>query len=87
MEAKMARWQGTAAFHIGNKSYKAGQKYADTVGNAQAGDVVYAPFGTAAGISPMLTPLDGAATTLKNASRFAGSPIPCTISGVNSIDA
>jgi len=86
MEVKMARWQGLAAFVIGHKSYKAGTKYADTVGNAVAGDVVYAPFGTSAGISPLLNPLDGAATTLRNASRFASTPIPCTITGVNSID-
>jgi len=82
----MARWQGLAAFVIGHVKYKAGTKYADTVGNAQAGDVVYAPFGTAGGISPMLAPLDGAATALKNASAFSGVPIPCTITGVNSID-
>jgi len=82
----MARWQSTAAFVIGHIKYKAGTKYADTVGNALAGDVVYAPFGTSGGISPMLTPLDGAATALKNSSAFANYPIPCTITGVNSID-
>jgi hypothetical protein len=83
----MARWQGLAAFHINAKLYKAGTKYADTVGNAIAGDIVYAPFGTAGGISPLLAPLDGAATTLRNASVFAATPLPCTITGVNSIDA
>jgi len=82
----MARWQGLAAFVIGQKKYKAGQTYADTSGNALAGDVVYAPFGTAGGISPMLLPLDGAATTLRGSSAFATHPIPCTITGVNSID-
>jgi len=82
----MARWQGLAAFVIGNRKYKAGQTYADTTGNAQAGDVVYAPFGTAGGISPMLVPLDASATSLKNASRFAGQAVPCTITGANSIE-
>ena len=82
----MARWQGLAAFVIAGKKHKAGQTYADTSGNAQAGDVVYAPFGTAAGISPLLNPLDGAATALRNSSAFATTPIPCSITGVNSID-
>jgi len=59
----MARWRGAAAFVICTRKYKAGQTYADTVGNALAGDVVYAPFGSASGLSPMLVPLDGAATT------------------------
>jgi hypothetical protein len=86
MEVKMARWQGLAAFVIGHKKHPAGQKYADTTGNAVAGDVVYAPFGTAGGISPLLVPLDGAATALRNSSVFASYPIPCTITGVNSID-
>ena len=85
MEAEMARWRGQGAFVINHKSYKAGQTYADTAGNAVAGDVVYAPFGTSGGLSPLLVPLDGAATTLKNASRFANDPVPCTITGVNSI--
>jgi hypothetical protein len=82
----MARWQGLAAFVIGHRKYPAGQKYADTVGNALAGDVVYAPFGTSGGISPMLVPLDGAATALRSASAFASYSLPCTITGVNSID-
>jgi len=85
MEDEMARWRGLAAFVIGHRKYPAGQSYADTVGNAVAGDVVYAPFGTSTGISPMLVPLDGAATTLRNASVYSAIPLPCTISGANSI--
>jgi len=81
----MARWQGLGAFVIAHKRYPAGTKYADTVGNAVAGDIVYAPFGTSTGISPLLVPLDGAATTLRNASRFASEPLPAFITGVNSI--
>jgi hypothetical protein len=82
----MARWQGLAAFVVGNKRYKAGTTYADTSGNALPGDVVYAPFGTAGGLSPMLNPLDAAAIALKGGSPFASSTIPCTITGANSID-
>jgi hypothetical protein len=82
----MARWQGLAAFVIGNKKYKAGTTYADTVGNAVGGDVVYAAFGTSGGLSPMLVPLDAPAVALRNGSAFATTPLPCTITGVNSID-
>jgi hypothetical protein len=82
----MARWQGLGAFVLGSRKYKAGTTYADTTGNAIAGDVVYAPFGTSGGISPMLVPLDGAATALRNASAYATHNLPCTITGVNSID-
>jgi len=67
----MPRWRGLGAFVIGHRKYPAGQTYADTVGFAQPGDVVYAPFGTAGGISPMLAPLDAAATALRNASAYA----------------
>ncbi len=82
----MARWQGLGAFYLGSKRYKAGTTYADTAGNALPGDVVYAPFGTSGGISPMLAPLDGAATALRNGSAYATTSLPCTITGTNSID-
>jgi hypothetical protein len=82
----MARWGSTAAFVLNGKRYKAGQTFADTAGSALPGDVVYAPFGSVNGLSPMLVPLDAGAIALKAGSRFAGSQIPCCISGVNSID-
>jgi hypothetical protein len=82
----MARFRSSAAFVIGHARYKAGTTYADTVGNALAGDVVWASCGSSASMSPALIPLDGAATTIKNGSVFAGSVTPATISGVNSID-
>jgi len=78
----MARWQATAAIMIGDKKYKAGQTYADTTGNAVAGDVVWAACATH--VSPCLVPLDGSATTAKNAGAFKLYPVP-TIDGVNSV--
>jgi hypothetical protein len=85
----MARFGSTASFVIntsngGHKKYPAGQTYADTQGNALAGDVVWASVGSSASMSPNLIPLDGAATTIKNASRFANQNNPW-IDGVNSI--
>jgi hypothetical protein len=80
----MARFQSTAAFTVGHAKYKAGTTYADTAGNALPGDVIFPAVGTSAGMSPSLIPLDGAATTIKNGSRFAGQNNPW-IDGVNSI--
>lgn len=81
----MARFGSTASFLVNHKKYRAGQTYADTVGNALAGDVVWAAVGTSAGMSPGLTPLDASATTIMSGSRFANVP-PFRIDGVNSID-
>lgn len=81
----MARFRGLGAFVVGGKRYKAGQAYADTVGNALPGDVVW--LITSANYSPMLAPLDAGATTIKNASVHATANLPCTITGANSIEA
>ena len=80
----MARFGSTAAFIVNHIHYKAGNKYADTVGNAITGDIVWATVGTSAGMSPGLIPLDGAATAIMNASRFANTP-SYRIDGVNSV--
>jgi hypothetical protein len=82
----MARFRSIAAFVIGHARYKAGTTFADTQGNAVAGDVIWAGCGLFGSMSPALVPLDGAATTVKNASVFANYAVPCTISGVNSVE-
>jgi hypothetical protein len=82
----MARFRSVAAFIIGHAKYKAGTTFADTVGNSVAGDVIWAGCGSSASMSPALVPLDGAATVVKNGSVFANYAVPCTISGVNSIE-
>jgi hypothetical protein len=80
----MARFGSTQAFVVAGRKYKAGQTYADTTGNALAGDVVWLGMSSAT-MSPGLVPLDGAATTMKNASPHAGVQI-ARPDGVNSID-
>jgi len=81
----MARFRGLAAFVVNGRRYKAGQAYADTVGNAVAGDVVW--LITSANYSPMLDCLDAGATAIKNASVHSAANRPATITGVNSIEA
>jgi hypothetical protein len=86
----MARFGSTAAFTVPtslggtHKKYRAGTTYADTVGNAIAGDVVWYGMSSST-MSPGLIPLDGAATTMKNASPSAGNNL-ARPDGVNSID-
>jgi hypothetical protein len=81
----MARFGSTVAIVVdGHHSYKAGTTFADTKPNAIGNDVVWPQCGTSAGMSPGLIPLDGAATTIMNASRFAGISIPRP-DGANSI--
>lgn len=80
----MARFGSTVAFVVGGKKYKAGQTYADTVGNALAGDVVWVGMSSNT-MSPGLIPIDAGATSMKGASTFAGINTPRP-DGANSID-
>jgi hypothetical protein len=79
----MARFGSTVAFVVAHKKYPAGQTYADTAGNAVAGDVIWAGMSSST-MSPGLIPLDGGATAMKNGSPFAGVSI-ARPDGVNSI--
>jgi hypothetical protein len=81
----MARYRALGAFVVAGKRYKAGQAFADTAANAQAGDVVWNI--TSANFSPMLVPLDAGAIAIKAGSIHAGSVVPATITGANSIEA
>lgn len=81
----MARFQSVASMVVNHKSYKAGTIFVDTVANKIAGsDIVWTGMSSST-MSPALIPLDASATTMKNGSPFATSPIP-TITGRNSID-
>jgi hypothetical protein len=81
----MARFRATGATVHGAVKYKAGTVFADTVGNALAGDVVWPGGGLdTSKMSPNLVPLDGAATTMMGNSRFAGVT-PWPIDGAHSI--
>jgi hypothetical protein len=80
----MARFRATGAVVIGSVKYRAGQVFADTVGNALAGDVVW-PGGLDTGkMSPNFVPLDGTATIMMANSRFAGV-VPWGIDGAHSV--
>jgi hypothetical protein len=82
----MARWKLREAYVVADKRYKAGATLADTIGNALAGDKVEATVGVEANVHPSWEPLDGAATTLKSQSKYAGVPLSATIPGNMSID-
>jgi hypothetical protein len=81
----MARFLLQAPLVVGAKKLKAGTTIADSVGNALPGDLVWTGL-TSSTVNGQMNPLDGAATTMKNASVWAGVPMPCSISGANSID-
>lgn len=80
----MARFRGLGAFVVNGKRYKAGQAYADTAANAQAGDVIWNI--TSSNYSPMLACLDAGAIAVKAGSIHASANVPCTITGANSIE-
>ncbi len=80
----MARFQLTTAHSFGQTRLKAGRTIADP-GNGIAGDFIVANL-SSSNVTPGMVPRDGSATTMKNASKYAGvSSGP--ISGVDSIDA
>lgn len=82
----MARFRTSVAVHFGSTRVAAGRTVADSPANSVSGDVIW--NGLSASSLPLgMVPLDAGGTTMKNASPWAGTPIPCTISGVNSIDA
>jgi hypothetical protein len=81
----MARFGSTVAFVVEGKRHKAGTTYADTKANALAGDIIWAGMSSST-MSPGLIPLDGAATSMKGASVYAGKQVNL-IDGANSITA
>lgn len=81
----MARFKLQQAFHFADKRVKAGGVIVDTLANAQAGDVVYSAM-SAATLPAGVVALDASATTMLNASRWAGVSFGAP-SGRDSIDA
>jgi hypothetical protein len=79
----MARFGSTVAFVVGGKRHKAGQTYCDTKANQVGTDVIWAGMSSAT-MSPGLIPLDGAATSMKAGSVYAGIQTNL-IDGANSI--
>jgi hypothetical protein len=82
----MARFQSVVAIHIPNGgTWKAGTFFVDTVGNkVLSTDVVWASVANSGSMTPGLIPQEASATTIYNASRFAGIQI-ARPDGVNSI--
>ena len=80
----MARFMLKQAFHFDSKRVKAGGVIVDSQANAVAGDVVFSEM-SAATLPPGCVALDGSATTMLAASRWAGVGFG-TPSGVDSID-
>jgi hypothetical protein len=81
----MARFKLTQAFHFSQYRVRAGGTIADSPANAQAGDAVYTGL-TSATLPSGCVPLDASATTMFNASRWAGT-LPGNPTGRDSIDA
>ena len=84
----MARFQLTDAFVPPTQPYrrlKAGTFLCDGTA-CNAGDAIWTGL-VAATYLPCMTPLDGAATTIKNASPYASVAAANQISGAGSIDA
>jgi len=67
----MARFRLVQAFHFADRRVKAGGVIVDTQANAQPGDVVF-PAMSAATLPAGVIALDGSATTMLAASRWAG---------------
>jgi hypothetical protein len=83
----VARFQLThATLGPGARRLRAGQTIADTQGNALPGDFVWTGL-SSANMPLGCTPLDGAGTTMRNASRWASVPVANACTGVDSIDA
>ena len=80
----MPRFNLLAAHVFGAVRVRAGKNIVDTVANAQPGDVIVGPL-TSSSVTPTMAPLDAPATALKNASQYAGAPVPNAITGVSSI--
>jgi hypothetical protein len=80
----MARFRLTQAVVLPSQlRFHAGQIVTDQP--PPAGDLYWAGL-TSATMAPGMMPLDGSATTMKNASRYANEPAATAIYGVDSID-
>jgi hypothetical protein len=84
----MARFRTTASFYsdaVGVGKVRAGKTVADSVANAQPGDVVWTGL-NAQSLPAGFTPLDASATSMRAASQWANTPVANVCYGVDSID-
>ena len=82
----MARFRLNAALQVGHFHYRIGTILADSNANALPGDKVWTGMSAATLVADMI-PLDGAASTMLAASKYAGIPPRTWTTGVESIDA
>lgn len=84
----MARFRTMVSLYVDGPAVgriRAGRTICDSQATAMPGDVIWS--GLNSGSLPAgFVPLDAAATTMRNASQWASTPIPATILGVDSID-
>jgi hypothetical protein len=80
----MARFRLQATHVFGDVRAKAGMVIVDTVGNQQPGDFLWTPLSSTT-LSPEMIPIDAAATTMKNGSRFVNAQPKACITGCESI--
>jgi hypothetical protein len=83
----MARFRSTQSFYVDGAAVgkvQAGRTIADSQANAQPGDVVWVGLNSQS-LPAGMVPLDSSATTMRNASQWANTPISATILGVDSI--
>ena len=85
MDKTMARFQLLAAHFIADKRYKAGTVLCDGT-SCQATDRIWSGLNSGTITNDMLA-LDAGATTIRNASKYAGLSQRVTCDGVSSIDA
>ena len=84
----MARFRTMSAFSadaVGVGRVRAGRTVADSVANAQAGDVIWSGLNSVS-LPAGFAPLDASAQGMRNSSRWAGTPLPATILGADSVD-
>jgi len=80
----MARFRVQKAFSTAQERFYAGQVVTDTIPLTVVSDRYWSGL-SAATLPSGLIPLDASATSMKNASAWAGEVLPATILGVDSI--
>jgi hypothetical protein len=84
----MARFRTTQSFYcdaVGVGRVRAGRTVADSQGAALPGDVVWTGLNSQS-LPAGMQPLDGPASAMLTASRWAGVPVSATILGCDSVD-
>jgi hypothetical protein len=84
----MARFMTTSAFYVDGAAVgrvRAGRTVADSQANAMPNDVVWTGLNSQS-LPQGMTPLDGSASSMRAASRWANTPIANVCLGGDSVD-